>query len=382
MADNASSAANFEIKRNDFIGGEVSVIGVSPAYDNVETSRFLRSRGLPQPSPPTRCSPTRMIHSFIFSEGKLVGRDLEVEASRLVHGDKGLILWIDLDNPTDDEIKQVLEGIFQFHPLAIEDCMTPSSLPKIEDYEDYLFMVMHAVDFTRHDKFATTELDLFLGKEFVVTFHREPLRSVQTLIERLAKSASPGPRGPDRLAHSLLDLIIDNYAPLLTELHGELEEIEDTVLLQDSSKEFVSQLLDVRRDFTQLRHIVRPQRDVIDRLARGESRYIRSTLLPYFRDLRDNLARLEDAASSYHERLMMAFDIYLNKAAFEANEGIKFLTAITAITIPIMVVGTWYGMNFENMTELNSAHGYRNAFLITLVLTLLTALYLKKKRWF
>lgn len=323
-----------------------------------------------------------MIHSFIFSEGKLVGRDLEVEALRLVQGDKGLILWVDLDNPTDDEIKQVLENLFHFHPLAIEDCMTPSSLPKIEDYEDYLFMVTHAVDFSRADKFATTELDLFLGKEFLVTFHRTPLRSVSTLIERLSKNVGPGPRGPDRLTHSLLDLLVDNYAPLLSELHAELEEIEETVLSQDSSKKFVSELLSVRKDFTQLRHIVRPQRDVIDRLARGDSRFIRAKLLPYFRDLRDNLARLEDTAIGYHERLMMAFDIYLNKAAFEANEGIKFLTAITAITIPIMVVGTWYGMNFEHMNELNSAHGYRNAFLITIVLTLLTALYLKKKRWF
>ncbi|WP_438480122.1 magnesium/cobalt transporter CorA [Oleiharenicola lentus] len=323
-----------------------------------------------------------MIHSFIFSEGKLVGRDLEIEALRLVQGDKGLITWIDLDNPTDDEIKQVLEGIFHFHPLAIEDCMTPSSLPKIEDYEDYLFMVTHAVDFTRQDKFATTELDFFLGKEFLVTFHRTPLRSVTALIDRLAKNAGPGPRGPDRLAHSLLDLLVDNYAPMLSELHAELEEIEEVVLSQDSSKAFVTELLKVRKDFTQLRHIVRPQRDVIDRLARGDSRYIRSTLLPYFRDLRDNLARLEDTAIGYHERLMMAFDIYLNKAAFEANEGIKFLTAITAITIPIMVVGTWYGMNFEHMSELSSPHGYRNAFLITLVFTLLTALYLKKKRWF
>jgi magnesium transporter len=323
-----------------------------------------------------------MIHSFIFSEGKLVGRDLEVEALRLVHGDKGLILWIDLDNPTDDEIKQVLEGIFQFHPLAIEDCMTPSSLPKTEDYDDYLFMVMHAVDFTRQDKFATTEVNLFLGKEFLVTFHRAGLRSVNVLIDRLIKNSGTGPRGPDRLAHSLLDLMIDNYAPLLTELHGELEDIEEAVLSQTSSKEFVSDLLQVRKDFTQLRHIVRPQRDVIDRLARGDGRYIRSTLLPYYRDLRDNLARLEDTAISYHERLMMAFDIYLNKAAFEANEGIKFLTALTAITIPVMIVGTWYGMNFDHMKELESPHGYHYAVLVTLITTALMAIYLKKKRWF
>jgi len=323
-----------------------------------------------------------MIHSFIFSEGKLVGRDLELEALRLVHGDKGLIVWVDLDNPTDEETKAVLEGLFQFHPLAIEDCLTPSPLPKIEDYETYLFMVTHAVDYTRVDKFATTELDLFLGKEFLVTFHRTALRSVTALIDRLAKNAGPGPRGPDRLAHSLLDLMVDNYTPMLGELHGELEEIEEIVLGQASSKEFVSELLQVRKDFTRLRHIIRPQREIIDRLARGDSKMIRATLLPYYRDLRDNLARIEETAIGYHERLMMAFDIYLNKAAFEANEGIKFLTALTAITLPAVLIGGWYGMNFENMPELHSPHGYLYAWIVTLGTTALMAIYLKKKKWF
>jgi magnesium transporter len=323
-----------------------------------------------------------VIHSFIFSEGKLVGRDLELEALRLVHGDKGLIIWVDLDNPTDEEIKAILESLFQFHPLAIEDCITPSPLPKIEDYETYLFMVTHAVDYSRTDKFASTELDLFLGKEFLVTFHRTPLRSVAALTERLAKNAGPGPRGPDRLAHSLLDLLVDNYTPMLGELHGELEEIEEFVLSKDSSKEFVSDLLQVRKDFTRLRHIVRPQREIIERLARGDSKMIRATLLPYFRDLRDNLVRLEDTALGYHERLMMAFDIYLNKAAFEANEGIKFLTALTAITLPAVLVGGWYGMNFDHMPELRSPHGYLYASAFTLVSTILMAIYLKKKKWF
>jgi magnesium transporter len=324
----------------------------------------------------------RMIHSFIFSDGRLVGRDLAVEALRLVRADKGLILWVDLDNPTDEEMKTILEGVFQFHPLAIEDCVAPSDLPKIEDYEEYLFMVTHAVDFSRKDKFATTELDLFLGKDYIVTFHRHPLRSVTTLRERAAKNTTLAPRGPDRLAHTLLDLMIDNYAPVLDELRGELEEIEEMVLRKSTSEEFIQEMLHARSDFTKLRQIVRPQRDVIDRLARGDSKMIRNTLVPYFRDLRDNLNRFEDTANGYHERLLLAFDVYLNKASFEASEGIKFLTALTAITIPVMVIGTWYGMNFEFMRELQSPWGYRTVIGITAVTTLITAIYLKKRRWF
>jgi magnesium transporter len=319
-----------------------------------------------------------MIRSFIFSEGKLVGRDLELEALRLVLADKGLVAWVDLENPTEAEIKDILEGVFHFHPLAIEDCVTPSLLPKIEDYDDYLFMVTHAVDYSRTGKFATTELDLFLGKEFLVTFHRTPLKPVQTSIERVGKATA---RGPDRLAHTLLDQLVDNYQPVMDELHAELEELEESVLAEEGSQQkLVNELLAVRKDFTRLRQIVRPQRDVIERLARGDSKFIRTTLLPYYRDLRDNLARLEETTIGYQERLMMAFDIYLNKAAFQANQGIKFLTAITAVTIPVMVVGTWYGQNFKNMPELEN--GYFWALGTTIVTTLLTAIYLKKKKWF
>jgi magnesium transporter len=322
-----------------------------------------------------------MIRSFIFSDGKLVGQDLELEALRLLRADKGLLLWVDLDNPTPEEIKTILEGVFQFHPLAIEDCVQPNSLPKVEDYEDYLFIVTHAVDFTRTEKFNTTELDLFLGKDYLVTFHTAPLRSVTAMMDRIGKNVGVGPRGPDRIAHTIIDLLVDNYAPVIDELRAELEELEEHVLAKESvHKTLVSEMLHVRGDFTRLRTIVRPQRDTIERLARGDSKMIRPKLLPYFRDLRDNLARLEETAVGYHERLLMAFDIYLNKAAFEANEGIKFLTAITAVTIPVMVVGTWYGMNFESIPELK--HGYPWALGVTIIGTILMVIYLKKKRWF
>ena len=324
-----------------------------------------------------------MIRSFVFSEGKLASQALATEALRLVRADKGLLLWIDLENPTDDEIKTILEGVFQFHPLAIEDCVTPSSLPKIEDYEDYLFIVMHAVEFTRAEKFTTTELDLFVGKDYLVTFHRTPLKSVQGAVDRVGKSTGLITRGPDRLAHTILDLLVDNYQPVMAELAAELEDIEESVLAKESSsKAFMAEILKVRGDFSQLRAIAGPQREVIERLARGENKLIRSVMLPYYRDLRDNLARLDAMAGSYHERLMMAFDIFLNKAAFEANEGIKFLTAITAVTLPVVMVGGWYGMNFDHMPELRSPHGYLLASSFTLVSTALMVIYLKKKKWF
>ncbi len=322
-----------------------------------------------------------MIQSFVFSEGKLVGRDLEIEALRLVRADKGLTLWVDLLDPTDEEIKAVLEGVFQFHPLAVEDCVTPSSLPKIEDYEDYLFIVTHAVDFTRTEKFNTTELDLFLGKDFLVTFHRTALKSMQAAYDRCNKATGVVARGPDRLAHIVLDLLVDNYKPVIDELRSELEEIEETVLSKTSGEQLISRLLEVRGEISHLRQIIRPQRDVVSRLAHGDNKVIRSLMLPYFRDLRDKLIRIDENAASYADQLLISFDLYLSKSDFQANEGIKALTALTALTLPATLIGSWYGMNFKYMPELDSVYGYPVAVAITLVLTSFIWWWCKRRRW-
>ncbi len=321
-----------------------------------------------------------MIHSFIFSDGKLVGRDLEVEALRLVRADKGLTVWVDLDTPTPEEIKAVLTDVFQFHPLAIEDCVTPSALPKLEDYDDYLFLVMHAVDFTRTEKFNTTELDFFLGKDYLVTFHHTPLKSVASVIERCVKATGVVARGPDRIAHLVLDAMVDNFKPITDELRGELELIEETVLGSETNN-LTPKLLEIRSELNHLRQIVRPQRDIAARLAHGESKIIRSIMYPYFRDLRDNLVRIDETAASYADQLLISFDLYLSRSGFEANEGIKVLTALTALTLPAMLIGTWYGMNFTHMPELQSPHAYPIVIVVTITLTSIMWVWCKRRRW-
>ena len=322
-----------------------------------------------------------MIRSFIFSDGKLVGSDLEREALRLVRADKGLLLWVDLDNPTEEEWKFVLETVFQFHPLAIEDCVTPSSLPKIEDYEDYLFMVTHAVDYTRQDKFATTELDLFLGKEFIVTFHRQPLKPVQAALDRYLKSPGTGVRGPVRFAHVILDLMVEAYKPALDELHRELDEIESGVLQQMSADELFPRVAGLRKEFSALRQIVRPQREIAAVLTQGKNRFIRPLIVPYLRDLAEELGRIEAQAGAWAEQLILTFRVYLNKSGHEANLGIRVLTGLTAITLPVIIIGGWYGMNFDRMHETEAPYSYFIALALMLTGTVGMLFFLRSKKW-
>ena len=319
-----------------------------------------------------------MIQSFIFSDGKIVGRDLEIEALRLVRGDKGLVLWVNLVTPSPEETKAILEGVFDFHPLAIEDCVAPISLPKVEDYEDYLFLVMHVVDFNRTEKFTTTELNLFLGREFLVTFHPTPLKSVAAVLDRCAKATGIVARGPDRLAHLVLDALVDNYKPVTEEFRTEIEEIEADVLTGDAH-DLTPRLLAVRAELNTLRAAVRPQREVAARLAHGESKLIRPVMLPYFRDLRDNLVRIEETATTHADQLLISFDLHLSRSDFEANEGIKVLTALTAISLPATLISTWYGMNFVHMPELELRWTYPLIVGLTLALTFLVYRWCKRR---
>jgi magnesium transporter len=129
-----------------------------------------------------------MVHSFVFADGKLAEQDMDLATIPILLKDDGIHVWIDLESPTPEESREVLEKIFQFHPLAIDDCLNVSQLPKVEVYEGYLFMVIHAVDFIRKEEtFRTTELDLFIGKNFLVTWHRDPLHSIQATLERCKK---------------------------------------------------------------------------------------------------------------------------------------------------------------------------------------------------
>jgi magnesium transporter len=266
--------------------------------------------------------------------------------------------------------------------------VTPS--PKVEEYhpkEDdrfspYLFIVIHAVDYSRRDGvFATSELNFFLGKNFLVTFHDVPLKSISSTAERCLKSTVHIARAPDRVAHTLLDSIVDNYKPALEELSLEIAELEQEVLASPD-KDVLNRLIQIKKEVLHLRQIIGPQREVLARFARGEFKLIRAHLVPYYRDVYDGLFKIYEMAQGYTDSLTAILQVYLSMTSNQTGEVVKLLTLITILTTPIMIVGTWYGMNFEAMPELRSSHAYGIAIGITLVATGLTYWFFKRKKWF
>jgi magnesium transporter len=332
-----------------------------------------------------------MIRSFAFTtQGKLHTRDIDLFLMPTLLADTNLFLWVDFENPTPEEVQTLLAGVFHFHPLSIEDCVTVSSSPKVEEYTPkegdlftpYLFMVIHAVEYSRQDgKFATNELDFFLGRNFLVTYHQRPLRAVSLVEERCVKGAMQIARAPDRVAHSLLDTLVDGCNPALDELALEIANVEENVLHHPGRQTF-NHILQLKKKVLTLRQIVSPQSEVLARFAAGEFKLIRPQLVPYFRDVYDALRRINEQAQAYTDSLTGILQVYLNMSSNQTGEVVKLLTLITVITTPLMMVGTWYGMNFRDMPELSWRYGYLAAGVITVISTALTYLYFKMRKWF
>ena len=332
-----------------------------------------------------------MIRSFAFTtQGKLHSKDIETFLMPTLLADTNLFLWLDLEKPTAEESKLVLEDIFHFHQLSIEDCVSVSPSPKVEEYvpkdEDkfapYLFMVIHAVDYSRKDGvFATKELNFFLGKNFLVTFHEVPLRSVQQTEERCLKSSVHIARAPDRVAHTLLDGIVENYKPALDELAFEIAELEQQVV-ENPSPKLLNKIIQIKKEVLHLRQIIGPQRQVLSRFAQGEFKLIRPHLVPYYRDVYDGLFHIGELAQNYTDSLTGLLHVYLSMSSNQTGEVVKLLTMITIITTPLMIVGTWYGMYFKFMPELDWPWGYELAMIVVVVSTALTWWWFKKRRWF
>jgi magnesium transporter len=188
-------------------------------------------------------------------------------------------------------------------------------------------------------------------------------------------------RAPDRLAHTLLDAIVENYKPALEELSLEIAELEEQAL-QKPTKETLNKILQIKKEVLHLRQIIGPQREVMARFAQGEFKMIRPHLVPYYRDVYDALFHIGELAQNYTDSLTGILQVYLNMASNQTSEVVKLLTLITLVTTPMTLVGTWWGMNFKEMPELDWKHGYAMAIGVTVVSTAITYWWFKMKKWF
>ena len=283
-----------------------------------------------------------MVTIFV-SNGKETRRAAEVEPQWLLPK-SGYFVWVNLQCPTEEEAR-ILAEPFGFHELAIEDALKEIQTPKIESYDDHLYLILHGIDFSaaKHT-FATHEVDIFLGEQFLVTVHDEFSRSVSRMAEVCARNELVMAEGPAALLHRIVDGMVDNYRPEVDKLEARLDEIERHVF-DSPSQDDIREILGLKRDVASLRRVVTPQRDVVGRLARREFPQISEALSYRFRDVFDHLVRLAEEANLYHDRVTSLLDAHLSFTSNRLNQVMKTLTVISTIFQPLTVLTGMFGMN-------------------------------------
>ncbi len=234
----------------------------------------------------------------------------------------GVSVWVDLDQPTPEE-SRVLSDVFQFHELAIEDALSELHHPKIESYGDYLYLILHGIDFSASEHcFTTKDIDFFLGAQFLVTVHPGVSRSIGKIGAVCSRDARILGEGPGMLLYRIIDTMVDNYRPELARL-----------------------ILNFKKDISSLRQVVLPQRDAVGRLARREFPLISEQLAYGFRDVHDHLVRLSDEAMFFQDRITSILDAHLSAVSNQLNQVMKVLTIIATLFMPLTVLTGVYGMN-------------------------------------
>ncbi len=328
------------------------------------------------------------LHVFHATRGHWVEKNLDYLKD--LHRDPLVSLWLDLDHPTDEEAK-VLTEVFAFHPLAVEDALQDYGHPKIDTFNDHVFIIVHGIDFIKLDlkkslDVSTVEVDIFCGERFLVTHHADStVRSVAQLHKAMD---DPGhrPWTPVRMLHHLLDRLVDNFLPVMDEIGAKLETLEDRII-HNPTPELLEQVLEAKKSIQRIRRMTAHQRLILESLARGHLELIPRESLAFFRDIYDHFVRIADLAEAYREGAQSAVEAYLSMSANKTNEIMKVLTQISTIMLPLTFIAGIYGMNFEVMPELKWGEetGKPYGYMFAIGLMFLTAtgllIWFRRRRW-
>lgn len=254
------------------------------------------------------------------------------------------VVWVDLDQPTPDEAR-LLTDVFRFHELSIEDALGEIHQPKVESYGDYVYLVLHGIDFSaRQHRFKTRDVDFFLSPRYLVTIHHAQSRSIGRVADTCSRNGHILREGTAALLHRIIDTMVDNYRPEVEKLSQRLDKLEAEVF-DNPDPHLVRKILEFKRDVSSLRQVVLPERDAVGRIARREFPFISEQIAYRFRDVHDHLVRLSDEAIFFQDRVTSILDAHLSAVSNQLNSVMKVLTVISTIFMPLTFMTGLYGMN-------------------------------------
>ena len=295
---------------------------------------------------------------------------------------KPYITWVKVIGLHDSAIIEAVGRQFNIHPLTQEDILNTDQRPKAEVFDDYIFMVLKTISpYCKEEDLNIEQVSFLIGSNWAITFLERDNPLFLPVQERLTKGKGKIRKGgPDYLAYSQIDAIIDNYFLVLEYLAGKLENLEYEVITAPQ-KHTLPNVHRMKRQLLYLRKAVWPLREEINLIIRDENDLIDDTTIPYLRDLYDHTIQVIDTAESFRDMVSGLLDVYMSSISNRMSEVMKTLTIISTIFIPLTFLAGVYGMNFDNMPELHTRYGYFFVWGIFILVTSIMILFFHRKKW-
>ncbi len=288
-----------------------------------------------------------MIRALFYSPGKAIRINIPTEEfPRLIRDRRGL-LWVDFIGEPNEKSEPILRE-FGFHPLAIDDALEETHTPKIDDWGEYLYIVLNVMNYKQEDGIFESkidELDIFLGKNYVITHHDQLLTPIEDAWTACQRDPRHVQEGPDHLLYRIVDALVMGYMPLVEQIDHQIDQIEDQVF-DRPNRSTLEQIFALKRILLAMRRILVPQREVLNKLARDDYRIIDPKDRIFFRDIYDHLVRLHDLNENLRDLVSGAMDTYLSVVNNRMNDVMKTLAVITTLFMPITFITGFFGMNF------------------------------------
>ena len=292
------------------------------------------------------------------------------------------VTWIEVFGLHDISLIEKIGNLFALHPLVLEDILNTNQRPKIEAYEDFLFICLkNLIQAKSTGIIAVEQISIVIGKGYVISFHEQDNQLFSPVLNRLRNAKLRiRSREADYLAYALIDTIVDHYFLVMEDLGEKLEEL-DTISLQDLSQQHLETLFSLKKCLMLIRKTIWPLREMIDGVLEGEYELISESTLLFYRDVKDHLHQVFDSLESYRETASSAVDTHLSVLSMKMNEVMKVLTIAATIFMPLTFVVGIYGMNFNYMPELEWRWGY--FFVLGIMGAMIVGLlvYFRKKHW-
>jgi len=322
------------------------------------------------------------VHVIDYDEANFQEIEMASVDACIPFKDKPTVTWINVDGVHDVQVLEKLGGCFGLHRLVMEDIMNTDQRPKMEDYGEYLYIVLKILAVGKNGEIVSEQLSLVLGENFVLSFQEGIEGDVFNLIRDHLRTNKGRIRKmkADYLAYALLDAVVDNYFVILEKFGDKIELIE-TELIKSPKQATIQRIYQLKREIIFLHNAVWPLREVVNALGKRESPLIHESITPYLRDIYDHVIHIIDSVDIYREMLSSMLDLYLSSVSNRLNEVMKVLTAISLIFMPLTFIVGVYGMNFKHMPELEWRYGYFYVLLGMFGIGVAMFLYFKRKKW-